>query len=78
MPFIAEDCTNQGRIDMSIVVEHNVYIIEFKMGIDDGLSQIMEKRYYEKYQKQGKNIYAVGINFDKEKRNISGFNYIKI
>ena len=75
MPFVAEDCTNQGRIDMSITVEDNVYIIEFKMGTGDGITQIMEKKYYEKYQNQGKNIYLVGINFDSEKRNISGFNY---
>ena len=75
MPFVAEDCTNQGRIDMSIVVENNVYIIEFKMGTGDGIAQIMEKKYYEKYQNQGKSIYLIGINFDAEKRNISEFNY---
>jgi len=78
MPFIAEDCTNQGRIDMSIVVENNVYIIEFKMGKEDCIRQILEKKYYEKYQNQGKNIYLVGINFDKEKRNISEFNYVSL
>lgn len=50
MPFVAEDCTNQRRIDMSIAVEHNVYIIEFKIGSKDGIAQIMEKRYHEKYQ----------------------------
>ena len=75
MPFVAEDCTNQGRIDMSIVVENNVYVIEFKMGTGDGIAQIMEKKYYEKYQNQGKNIYLIGINFDSEKRNISAFKY---
>ena len=78
MPFIAEDCINQGRIDVSITVEHNVYIIEFKMGAGDGIAQIMEKKYYEKYQNQGKTIYVIGINFDPEKRNISGFNYTKM
>ena len=75
MPFVAEDCTNQGRIDMSITVENNVYIIEFKMGTGDGIAQIMEKKYYEKYQNQGKNIYLVSINFDSEARNISAFKY---
>ena len=78
MPFVAEDCTNQGRIDMSIVVENNVYIIEFKMGEGDGIAQIMEKKYYEKYQNQAKTIYLIGINFDKEKRNISGFAYVSL
>ena len=78
MPFVAEDFTNQGRIDMSIVVENNVYIIEFKMGEGDGIAQIMEKKYYEKYQSQGKDIYLIGINFDKEERNISGFAYASL
>ena len=78
MPFVAEDCTNQGRIDMSITVENNVYIIEFKMGTGDGIAQIMEKKYYEKYQNQGKKIYLLGINFDQEKRNISGFKYVAL
>ena len=78
MPFVAEDCTNQGRIDMSITVENNVYIIEFKMGEGDGIAQIMEKKYYEKYQNQGKTIYLIGINFDKEERNISGFAYVSL
>ncbi len=78
MPFVAEDCTNQGRIDMSIVVENNVYIIEFKMGEGDGIAQIMEKKYYEKYQNQGKTIYLIGVNFDKEERNISGFAYVSL
>ena len=78
MPFVAEDCTNQGRIDMSIVIENNVYIIEFKMGTGDGIAQIMEKKYCEKYQNQGKNIYLVSINFDAEKRNISAFKYVAL
>jgi len=78
MPFVAEDCTNQGRIDMSITVENNVYVIEFKMGTGDGIAQIVEKKYYEKYQNQGKNIYLVGINFDSEKRNIGTFTYTSV
>ena len=58
---------------MSIMVENNVYIIEFKMETGDDIAQIMGKKYYEKYQNQGKNTYLVGINFDSEKRNISTF-----
>ena len=78
MPFVAEDCTNQGRIDMSITVENNVYIIEFKMGTGDGIAQIMKKKYYEKYQNQGKNIYLISIDFDSEKRSISAFKYVAL
>ena len=43
MLFIVENCTNQGRIGMSIIVENNAYIIEFKMGTGDGVAQIMDK-----------------------------------
>ena len=63
---------------MSITVENNVYIIEFKMGTGDGIAQIMEKKYYEKYQNQGKNIYLISIDFDSEKRSISAFKYVAL
>jgi len=32
LPIIAEDVTNRGRMDLSIIVDDKVYIIEFKVG----------------------------------------------
>ena len=71
--IIAEDVTNIGRIDLTIIVDKNIYILEFKTTGEDPLKQIKEKRYYEKYLNEDKNIYLVGITFDEESRNIKEF-----
>ncbi len=68
--LIAEDITNKGRIDLTILIDNKVYIIEFKVGKENPLKQIKEKKYYEKYQEKNKEIYLIGINFSKEEKNI--------
>jgi hypothetical protein len=68
--IIGEDVTNRGRIDLTIILNDTIYIIEFKVGDENALNQIKEKKYYEKYLSSNKKIYLVGINFDKDKRNI--------
>ncbi|NPA55328.1 MAG: hypothetical protein GXO40_03105, partial [Epsilonproteobacteria bacterium] len=55
-----------------------IYIIEFKVGDKDALSQIKDNKYYEKYLSENKEIYLIGINFDEEKRNISKFEVEKM
>ena len=74
-PLIGEDTTNRGRIDLTLNMEHKIYIVEFKVGSGDALQQIKEKKYYEKYRNMNKDIYLVGINFDEQERNISGFTW---
>jgi hypothetical protein len=69
--IIGEDVTNKGRIDLTLFVEDKIFIVEFKIDEGDPLAQIHEKRYYQKYQNQGKEIYLVGINFSKESKNIT-------
>jgi len=76
--IIAEDVTNIGRIDLTIKVDKNIYILEFKTTDDDPLKQIKEKRYYEKYLNEDKNIYLVGITFDEKSRNIKEFVWEKV
>ena len=47
----AEVKTNKGRID-AVIIDKNIYIFEFKFNGDKNkaLSQIKEKKYFEKYQ----------------------------
>ena len=78
LEIIGEDVTNLGRIDLTLFIEDKIYIIEFKVGSDDALSQIKEKNYAQKYKNHNKEIYLVGINFSKEKRNIVKFTWEKI
>ncbi len=73
--LIAEDATNKGRIDLTLKLEDAIYIVEFKVDATDALAQIKEKKYYEKYMDENKDIYLVGIEFDTKERNISKLEY---
>lgn len=68
-----EDCTNKGRIDLTVNFNNNVYIIEFKVDKENGLEQIKQKNYQQKYLNQNKNIYLVSINFSSEDKNVKEF-----
>ena len=72
----AEEKTNIGRMDVCVVVRKGViYIIELKLdeSADEALNQIKEKKYFEKYAKEGTVIHLLGINFSSEERNITGW-----
>jgi len=71
----SEDVTNLGRIDMTMEVNNRIYIIEFKVNGNNALAQIKEKNYQQKYLHKGKEIILLGINFDKEIKNISKFEW---
>jgi len=83
--IIAEDVTNSGRIDITLILEEQIYILEFKItnGLlpsdnsknNKALSQIKSKNYAQKYLFQNKIIYLVGIEFDKSQKNISSFEW---
>ena len=75
LELIGEDCTNKGRIDLTIKLPNAIYICEFKVDAKKGeaLNQIKEKNYHEKYLSENKDIYLLGIEFDTKERNISGF-----
>jgi Holliday junction resolvase-like predicted endonuclease len=78
LEIIGEDVTNLGRIDLTVKINNLIYIIEFKVGNEDALKQIKEKKYHEKYLQEQKDIYLVGINFDKNNKNIKEFKWEKI
>jgi Holliday junction resolvase-like predicted endonuclease len=78
LEIIGEDVTNLGRIDLTVKIKELIYIIEFKVGSEDALKQIKEKNYHQKYLNENKDIYLVGINFDKTDKNISKFQFDKI
>ncbi len=76
--IIAEDTSNRGRVDMTLFIENKIYIIEFKVGSGGALTQIKEKNYHQKYLSENKDIYLVGIEFDREIRNVSGFEWERV
>jgi Protein of unknown function (DUF1703)./Predicted AAA-ATPase. len=76
---VAEDTTNKGRIDLTVIYNNKVYIIEFKVVEDQlektALKQIEEKKYYEKYLGKYEEVYLIGIEFSKKDRNIVDFQW---
>ncbi|MCP4346213.1 MAG: ATP-binding protein [Desulfobacterales bacterium] len=68
-----EILTCRGRIDLVAEFDDKVYIMEFKcnQSADNGIEQIHEKGYAERYTQTGKKIILAGINFSTEKRNLA-------
>jgi len=75
-----EVLTSEGRIDIVIELKERIYIIEFKCNqtAERAIEQIKERRYYERYLSQGKEIYLLGINFSTERRNIADWKMEKV
>ncbi len=65
----AEVRTNRGRIDVMIKTEKQIFIFEFKLyeSAEKALEQIKEKKYFEKFLKDEKEIVLVGARFNMEK-----------
>ncbi len=72
-----EDVTNQGRIDMSVLFNGQVYLFEFKVVelVPEGkaLQQIRERAYADKYRARGEPIHLIGVEFSREQRSVVGF-----
>jgi len=74
----AEEPTSYGKVDMAVVMPKAVYVFEFKViegeeGTGGALEQIKQKGYGDKYIGSGKEVYLIGIEFSKTKRQIVGF-----
>jgi hypothetical protein len=80
---ITEDNTHKGRIDLTVIVNKRiVYIIEVKVIEREeekgkAIKQIEEREYYKKYMNYEK-IYIVGIEINKNKKQIVNFEYKQI
>ncbi len=77
LDLIAEDVTNQGRIDLTIKLPERIYLIEFKVielePEGKALAQLKAKDYAAKYRATGLPLHLIGIEFSKESRSVAGF-----
>jgi len=79
LKIIAEDVTNIGRIDFTLFIKDKIYIFEFKLEQKGrALEQIKQRKYYQKYLNKAQDIILVGIDFDKEQKNIKSLEWEKI
>jgi hypothetical protein len=77
LDVIPEDVSNQGRLDMAVKFNGQIYLFEFKVVEEEAegkaLQQIREKGYADKYRALDQTIHLIGIEFSKEVRNVVGF-----
>ena len=74
---IAEDATDKGRIDMTVLFNDQVDLFEFKV-VEDiptgaALAQVKARDYAAKYRARGEPIHLVGVEFSRQSHNIVGF-----
>ncbi len=77
---IPEDITNKGRIDLTLKMKDKIIILEFKVDQekDRPIKQIKERKYYEKYLNENKDIYLIGMVFDSKERNVGEWEIEKV
>ena len=70
-----EQRTSDGRIDITLETERNVFIFEFKVdsSAEDAIRQIRDKEYWLPYSSSGKEIFLIGADFSTVTRRLSGY-----
>lgn len=76
----AEDMSNRGRADITVLLPKAVYIFELKMNQPAavGIEQIKERGYAEKYRTPARQVYLIGIELSKAKRVIKDLIFEKL
>jgi hypothetical protein len=76
----SEVLTNIGRMDLAIECPDRVYVIEFKcaQSADLAIAQILSKGYLDPFRGSGKKLFALGINFDPETRNLADTKLVEL
>ena len=67
---------------MAVVYKDRAYLFEFKVVELErqgrALEVLKERRYYEKYRGKYKEVWLIGVEFSKERKNIERFEYERI
>ena len=68
----SEISTSNGRIDLVLRTKQRIYLFEFKLNksTKSALSQITNRRYYEKYLSEDKEITLVGVSFNMKDKQL--------
>jgi hypothetical protein len=73
----AEVRSANGRADAIVFTDKFIYLFEFKMDgngtVDDALKQIDDGHYALPYAADKRSVIRIGVVFDPEKRNITGW-----
>ena len=72
-----EDSSSHSRLDMAVRTGGHVYLFEFKVvemaSAGSALAQLRERDYAAKYRGRGEPIHLIGVEFSRERRNVTAF-----
>ena len=72
-----EDSSSHSRLDMAVRTGGHVYLFEFKVvemaSPGSALAQLRERDYAAKYRGRGEPIHLIGVEFRRERRNVTAF-----
>ena len=77
LAITVEDSSSEGRLDMAVEFNENLYLFEFKVvertSAGPAIRQLQERDYAAKYRGRGEAIYLIGVEFSRETRNVAAF-----
>ena len=77
LAITVEDSSREGRLDMAVEFNGNVYLFEFKVvervSAGAAIRQLKERDYAAKYRGRAEPIYLIGVEFSRETRNVAAF-----
>ncbi len=78
--ILSEVHTHKGRCDALVINEDAIFCFEFKLGENatKALMQIHEKGYLDQFVSSTKKLFAIGVNYNKETKEIDGFEWNEI
>ena len=81
LDVVVEDSSSQGRLDMAVLFNGNVYLFEFKVvelaAKGGAMAQLRAKGYADKYRRPDQPIHLIAVEFSKEARNIVAFEVVQ-
>jgi len=77
LDLVTEDASSHGRLDLRLRFNGQLWLFEFKVVelAPEGaaLQQIKDRGYAEKYRAEGLPMHLIGIEFNRERRTLVGF-----
>ncbi len=77
LAITVEDSSREGRLDMAVEFNGNVYLFEFKVveraSSGAAIKQLKERDYAAKYRGRGEAIFLIGVEFSRETRTLAAF-----
>ena len=72
-----EESSSHGRLDMAVRTGGHVYLFEFKVvemaSPGSALAQLRERDYAAKYRGRDEPIHLIGVEFSRDRRNVTAF-----